>query len=359
MRIDYLSTQVRQEAEDEVRYGAVLFPSSPIQSELALAATAEELGYSHVWFGDSQLIWREAYVTLGAAALRTRSAILGTAVSNPATRDLSVTASAMATLHELSGGRCVLGIGIGDSALRTLGKKRTTVATLEAAIREIKGLLSGGPVDRDGNEVHLAWAAGAPRPVPIYAGMGAFGYRLLQMSGRVADGCIIAGGVDEGYIDLVWAQLDRGAAEVGRDLKADGFQVVLQVACAVNEDGDLARSWVKPAAARKFVQAMPADFAATLTPSEREAAERIRQEYDYYEHMRAGGKHESIVPDSLMSRFTIAGTPAECREQLARLLQGWRGRVHQLGIYPLSPTPAGRETTLRLFMTEVVRQVEA
>ena len=341
-----------------MQYGAVLFPSSAIQSELHLATTADELGYSHVWFGDSQLIWREAYITLGAAALRIRHAVLGPAVTNPATRDLSVTASAMATLHELTGGRCVLGIGIGDSALRTLGRKRTTVDTLETAIRGIRGLLAGGPLERGGHQAHLAWA-GTGRPVPIYAGMGAFGIRLLQMSARTADGCIIAGGTDEGYIDWVWAQLDRGAAEVGRDLQADSFQVVMMVACAVNEDGELARSWVKPAAARKFVQAIPADFAATLTPAEREAAERIRQEYDYYEHMRAGGKHEGLVPDSLMRRFTIAGTPAECREQLQRLLRGWRGRVHQLGISLLSPTPEGREATLRLFMTEVVRRVDA
>ena len=341
-----------------MQYGAVIFPSSPIQSELALAAAAEELGYSHVWFGDSQLIWREAYVTLGAAALRTRRAVLGTAVTNPATRDLTVTASAMATLHELTGGRCVLGIGVGDSALLTLGRKRSTVDTLETAIRGIRGLLAGGPLERDGYQAHLAWA-GTGRPVPIYAGMGTFGVRLMQMSARVADGCIVAGGIDDGYVDFVCEQLDRGAAEVGRDLRADGFQVVMQVACAVNKDGELARSWVKPAAARKFVQAIPADFAATLTPAEREAANRIRQEYDYYEHMRAGGKHEDIVPDSLMSRFTIAGTPAECRAQLERLLRGWRGRVHQLGIFPLSPTPEGRETTLRLFMTEVVRRVDA
>ena len=69
-----------------MQYGAMLFPSSQIQSELGLAATADELGYSHVWIGDSQLIWREAYVTMGAAALRVRRAILGPGVTNPATR---------------------------------------------------------------------------------------------------------------------------------------------------------------------------------------------------------------------------------------------------------------------------------
>ena len=340
-----------------MQYGAVVFPSSSIQSELALIAAAEDLGYTHVWVGDSPLIWREPYVTLGAAALRTRHVVLGTAVTNPATRHLSVTASAMATLHELTGGRCVLGIGLGDSALLTLARKRAKVDTLETAIGGIKALLAGRPLEGDGYKAHLAWAGTGGRPVPIYAGTGAFGVRLMQMSARVADGCIIAGGTDEGYVDFVWAQLDRGAAEVKRDLQKDGFQVVMQVACAVNEDGELARSWVKPGVARKFVQAVPAEFAATLTSAERDAADRIRQEYDYYEHMRAGGKHENIVPNSLVRRFTIAGTPAECRVQLQRLLQGWRERVHQLGVYPLSPTPDGRETTLRLFMTEVAQQI--
>ena len=104
------------------------------------------VGYDSVWVGDSHLIWRELYVLLGAIAVSTAKAKLGPCVTNPFTRHLSVTAAAIATLHDLSGGRARLGIGAGDSALKNLGKKRASLLSLENAMHALRKLFRGEKV---------------------------------------------------------------------------------------------------------------------------------------------------------------------------------------------------------------------
>src|ERR1043166_2730266 len=98
-----------------MEFGAGLFPTEPLPKMIQLAKLSEELGFSHVWIGDSHLIWREAYVNLAAAALSTSRVVLGTGVTNVLTRDPSVVASAFATLQEACPGRLVMGLGLGDS----------------------------------------------------------------------------------------------------------------------------------------------------------------------------------------------------------------------------------------------------
>src|SRR5919206_2930105 len=100
-----------------------LFPTEPPRRLLELIRLTEDLGYHTVYLGDSQMIWREAFSLLGAAALATSRIRLGPGVTNPVTRDPAVVAAGMATLVEMAGPRVVLGIGTGDSSLETLGKR--------------------------------------------------------------------------------------------------------------------------------------------------------------------------------------------------------------------------------------------
>src|SRR5215213_7180886 len=115
-----------------------LFPIESPQRIVHLTKLAEDLGYTCALIGDSQMIWREAYVILGAIAMATTRITLATGVTNPITRDPSVVAAGMVTLHELMGGRTVLGIGTGDSSVETLGKKPARLAALEQAISLIR-----------------------------------------------------------------------------------------------------------------------------------------------------------------------------------------------------------------------------
>src|SRR5258706_9890125 len=114
----------------EVKFGVGLFPIEPIQRMLTLIKLSEDAGFSCAYIGDSQMIWREPYVLLGAAAMITKHITLATGVTNPITRDLGVLAASWASLHEMVGDRLLLGIGSGDSSVETLGKKPSTLANL-------------------------------------------------------------------------------------------------------------------------------------------------------------------------------------------------------------------------------------
>jgi len=124
-----------------VKFGVGLFPIEPLPRMLTLVKLAEDLGFSCAYMGDSQMIWREPYVILGAAAMVTKRIILATGVTNPVTRDLGVLAAAWATLRETVGSRLLIGIGAGDSSVETLGKKPSTLANLERSIGVLRDLI--------------------------------------------------------------------------------------------------------------------------------------------------------------------------------------------------------------------------
>ena len=125
-------------------FGVEIHPYYDVPTLMHEITLAEELGYDQVWIGDSQLIWREMYVLLGAAAQATSGILLGSGVTNPMTRVSAVTASAAATLQELSGGRLTLGIGNGFTSVNTMGRRPATLARLEQTVDEIRALCGGG-----------------------------------------------------------------------------------------------------------------------------------------------------------------------------------------------------------------------
>ena len=118
-------------------FGITLKPDMTPERIVALTKQAEDAGFSYGWLFDSHILWLEPYPLLTMMALNTRRMRLGTCVTNPAVRDPTVTASALATLNLISGGRMDLGIGRGDSSRRVLGKKPTTLADLEDAVGRI------------------------------------------------------------------------------------------------------------------------------------------------------------------------------------------------------------------------------
>ena len=136
---------------------------------------------------------------------------LGTCVTNPATREPSVTASALAVLDEVSGGRMDLGIGRGDSARRVLGKPPTTIATLEEAIVVIRDLVEGRTVTYEGTEISLPWAGRWRLPVWV----AGYGPMALAMTGRVADGVILQL-ADPDLIRWLVSQVREAEAAAGR-----------------------------------------------------------------------------------------------------------------------------------------------
>src|SRR5689334_2212370 len=127
-------------------FGVELYEYLDALTVLEEVQLAEELGYDTVWLGDSQSIWRELYVLLGAAATTTTQIALGIGVTNPVTRHLAVTASALATTQELSRGRAILGVGVGDSAVRTVGLAPATRAEMTRFVETVRSLIRGEAV---------------------------------------------------------------------------------------------------------------------------------------------------------------------------------------------------------------------
>lgn len=319
--------------------GVGLFPTEPVARMRQLARTAEALGYRNAWVGDSQNIWRDSSVMLGAAAFDTSRIILGTGVTNPVTRHRSLLASTWASLHEATGGRVAMGLGTGDSALFTMGLRPARLAHLERAIDELRVLFRGDEVveDSSGAGYRLAYLE-QPIRVPVY--IGASGPKLLHLAGRVADGVIVLAGTDPGFIRTALDRVEAGAKAAGRRLS--DLHLVLWAPTAIDPDPTAARDLVRAHVARTVMRPVPSEVA----PEQREAVERIRAAYDYYQHMDVRAGHSALVPDSLVDLFALAGTPQECAARVREIAELG---IDQISIVPYVAEHGDRAETMAAF----------
>src|SRR4029079_12983967 len=138
-------------------FGFTLKPDHSLDRLASLTRLAESAGFKYGWGFASHRPGKEPYVLLTLMAQNTKGTRLGTCVTNPATREPTVTASVLAVLQELSGGRMDLGIGRGDSARRVLGKKPTDLAMLEEATNVIRDLCEGREVTYEGTTLRFDW----------------------------------------------------------------------------------------------------------------------------------------------------------------------------------------------------------
>ena len=318
-----------------MEYGVGLFPTEPLQKMIHLAKVSEELGYSHIWVGDSHLIWREAYVNMAAMALNTTKVKLGTGVTNPLTRHPSVVGSAYATLEEYAPGRLIVGIGLGDSSVETMGMKPAKLSYFEKTLQQMRDLLDGKEVQLDSGKIHLLHPC--KNKVPIY--VAASGPKMLELSGRIADGIIVLVGVADDYLAHAREKISTGAKAAGR--KLDDIHLVLWVPCAVSDTAP-AKDAVKAHVARVVAHPLP----YVLDPNEQKVLAEIRKTYDYYHHMDQEANHAEVIPDWLVDKFAIAGTIAECRTQIERLK---KSGIQQIAIIPYSAPGGSREETIRGF----------
>jgi len=316
-------------------YGVGLFPTEPLGKMVQLAKLSEELGFSHVWVGDSHLIWREAYVNMTAVALNTNKVKIGTGVTNPVTRHPSVVASAYATLEEAFPGRMVVGIGLGDSSVETMGMRPAKLAAFETALRQMRDLFGGNEFQLDTGKIRLLHPC--KRRLPVY--VAASGPKMLELSGRIADGIIVLVGVAREYIAHAQEKIAAGAKAAGRSVRE--IDLVLWVPCAVSDRAP-AKDAVKAHVARVVAHPLP----YVLDPEEQKVLEEIRKTYDYYHHMDQQANHAEVIPDWLVDKFAIAGTVEQCRAQIERIKQSG---IQQIAIIPYSAPGGSREETLRGF----------
>jgi 5,10-methylenetetrahydromethanopterin reductase len=326
-----------------VSFSIGLFATENAQQSVQLAALADRLGYQRFWVGDSHMIWREPYVLMGAIAATTRTLTIGPGVTHPQVRDLTVTASAMTTLNELSSGRAVLGIGVGASGPENIGLKPASVDQLEESLGVLKQLLAGEVVKVNGRSVKCLFAT-EPK-LPIFIGTRA--PKAMKLAAAVADGIIYTGEVST--IGIIVDSMRKFCQQVGRN--AAEVKVVYRVPCCIADDASMAREEVKGKIARTAMTHLGRlHKAGKLEDSEdRKAVERLWQLYDTYHHM--GVEHSYLVRDQWVDRFAIAGTPEQVRNQV-RDLTG--AGIDELTIIPFGKS---KESVIGSFAREVIEKL--
>src|SRR5262245_17170311 len=165
-------------------FGVVLQNDPPAWRVVDLARQAEQYGFTHVWTFDSHLLWQEPYVVYSQILSATRRVMVGPMVTNPATRDWTVTASLFATLNDMFGNRTICGIGRGDSAVRVTNGSPTTLQTLRESIDVIRELANGRQVAYKGTHLQFPW--GSHSRLEVWA--AAYGPKALALTGAVGDG---------------------------------------------------------------------------------------------------------------------------------------------------------------------------
>jgi probable F420-dependent oxidoreductase len=308
-----------------MKFGFTLKPDHRFDRAVDLARRAEGNGFAYGWIFDSHVLWREPYPLLTLMGTATERMRLGTCVTNPATRDVTVTASVLATLNEITGGRMDLGIGRGDSARRVMGKKPTTVAYMEECCRIIRALTAGEAVTLDGTEIRMDWAQRGPVPIWI----AGYGPMALAAAGRVADGIILQL-ADPDIIRWCLGFARRAAEEAGRD--PDAIQVMAAAAAYVSDDLDAARERVRwfPALVSNHVVDLINKYPRDELPEALWKYVEKREGYDYHHHAEVGSDNARFVSDEIAERFAIAGPASVHAERLAELRDAG---VDQFNVY--------------------------
>lgn len=297
-----------------MRFGISLTGHVPLQTEAELARVAEQSGFDHVWAWDNQMLGQDAFALLTLAADRTERILLGTCVTNPVTRDPTVLAGVFATLNNFSGGRMICGIGRGDSAVRMQKVKPSNLAALEDAIHVIRELGAGRTAEVAGNEIQFGYAQDIEVPVFV----AAYGPKALTLAGRVADGVILQI-ADPAVIKWCVGFVRAGAEAAGRD--PDAIHVQCAAPLRIGDDIAELREAVRwfPALVGNHISDLLRHHAPADLPAELTEYVQHRTTYDYAEHTRPGAQHAAYVPDAIVDRFTVIGTPERCAERLEEL----------------------------------------
>ncbi len=317
-------------------FGVVLQTDPPAARVVELARQAELYGFSHVWTFDSHLLWQEPFVIYSQILAATRRVTVGPMVTNPATRDWTVTASLFATLNDMFGNRTVCGIGRGDSAVRAINGKPVTLAELRACIEVIRPLANGATADYRGNQLRFPW--GADSRLEIW--VAAYGPKALALTGQLADGFILQL-ADPDITAWSIAAVRKAAEEAGRDPDAVTICVAAPAYVTGSDAFDGSSGGLQHARdqCRWFggmVGNHVADIVARYGSDGAAVPEALsdyiagRTGYDYNAHGKPGSAHTDYVPDEIIDRFCLVG-PAEAH--VARLQELQSLGVDQFALY--------------------------
>jgi 5,10-methylenetetrahydromethanopterin reductase len=298
-----------------VRLGIGLKGEHSPERFAALVATVEGLGFDSLWLADERL-YRNVYATLTLAAVHSTRLRLGTAVTNPYVRPPAVTAAAIATVDEVSGGRTVLGIGAGGSATAAVGLARPRPArALREAIAIVNGLTAGQRVEMAGEIFRFSGRLDftPPRRVPVW--LAARGPKLLELAGEVADGALIGGFVSEAGLAFAAERIAAGARRAGRDPAA--VPRTAWIYAATHPDGAAARQAVAFVVALSVMASRAVLDQIGVAVPEPLARHAAAHDWRLAPDVVAGAA--AHLSPALIADFSVAGRPEACVEPLRRL----------------------------------------
>jgi 5,10-methylenetetrahydromethanopterin reductase len=332
-----------------LRTGALFINEFDPDRWRALAQTAEALSFDYLWQADERF-FREVYSGLTFAAVHTRRIALGPCVTDPYSRHPALTAMAVATLDEFSGGRAVLVLGAGKSGFGELGIARHKPAVaIREAITLIRRLWRGETTSLDGEVIrfrdgHLNFSA---RP-DIRIFVASEGPVTLRTAGELADGVIIGSAASEATLGPALQQVRHGLARAGRDPAQ--LEIGVRLDACLAGDAAAARRALKPIMLRMLLRYRP-DYepfiSAGLTLPEHLRAWLAGFEYRGFSRDREKVEAAAeMVPDEFITPFCLAGSPAEARAQLEQI-QGLG--ISHVTIHPVAAPGGTLEDVLRIF----------
>ncbi|MEI7617568.1 MAG: TIGR03842 family LLM class F420-dependent oxidoreductase [Actinomycetota bacterium] len=329
-------------------FGVVLQTTPPSARVIDLAKKAETYGFSHVWTFDSHILWQEPYVIFSQILAETRNVIVGPMVTNPATRDWTVTASTYATLNEMYGNRTVCGIGRGDSAVRLTNGAPSTLKTLRDSIHVIRELANGRSAPYNGSEIRFPWASKSRCEMWV----AAYGPKALALTGEIGDGFILQL-ADPSIAEWTMAAVRDAALALGRPAS----DVTMCVAAPAYVTDGTPEHLAYARDQLRWFGGMVGNHVADLVGRYGQGSDlpvaltdyiKDRQGYDYNEHGQTGNSHTTFVPDEVIDRFCIIG-PVE--EHVRRLRELEALGVDQFAVYLQHDA---KDETLRAYGESVI-----
>jgi probable F420-dependent oxidoreductase len=330
-------------------FGVTVLPDPPYSRLLELTKLAEDVGFEYGWTYDSHVLWQESMPVMALLADKTSKIKLGHMVTNPATRDPTVLASAYATLQDISNGRMVMGIGRGDSAVRYIGRKPMKVADFEQALQMIKPFMNGQEVRWNDKDLQLKWVR--PELPEIEMHVAGYGPKALAVAGRQGDGVIIQL-ADPAIIQWIMATARKAAEEAGRDPEA--LQCIVSAPSHISDDLQDAREQTKwfPAMVSNHVVDLVERYGTdSEIPKELTDYVAARKFYDYNDHSRVGAEHGQFVTDEIADRFSVLGTVEQVKAKLKELESIG---VDQFNIYLMTH---GQEEILKAYGDDIIPEL--
>ncbi len=327
-----------------ISFNVGLLPNRPLNECIEMGIIAERLGFDGIWVADSHSVMRDPYAILNVLAIKTEKLKLATGVTHTVTRHPAVLANSWATLHELSGGREILGIGVGESAVHNLGLKPERLVVFEEKLNTIRALIKGEKVEYQGRQIHMPWSN---YNTPIF--MACSGPKSLQLGGRIADGILYQVGADPSFHRYALDNIRKGAQAAGR--KLDDIKLYARLACAISNDREMAREEVKgycSIAAGTTFKTVPREY---FSDDLYQQLSNFKANYDYAEHGSNQAKHKALLTDDIVDAIAFAGTPEEVLPRFKALLaMGVQGFVLPFSMSDAIPY-------METFAKEVIQQI--